>query len=505
MNVVSMLLPLAGLAVLGIIGRRAAPVALPRWADVAVVLGVAVAGVVAAANWYAPTHILGGDWIYHDFPDYCSLVDALARGVTPAPSSRSLMVGRVVAALTPSGRVFDGMVVGGLVGTFLVMAGIAAWARVVAGRTAAVVAVIVSLAVAPLALLARTPTFYPMMDGVFAIAAAATALAIRSGRAPALMAAALLVGACGMADARGITWVLALGAATGVAAILGPRPGVWRPGRAAGRVGIVLLCVLATWGLGRAAGREDQCAFLEPQVLAFVQTVAERSGGLSPVSGFPASCPPGRGYCWGWSAPPDLVRSVSCVRALMAELPPDLDRISAPLREARATHLDPWLPVALAASGLALIGLRGRPRALLALVLPAIPFLSGWEMVGETEVDPRRLAPVLLVLPVLVAVATAGVLGPGRADGDRRVRLAVAAGAVGLWLLVVGGVVPTWWGPFAPWRRSWVANEEHVGLRVGRMIDPGSGRTACAGALAGGPEDLGWEAVKARLLDGMAR
>lgn len=494
-----MLLPLAGLVVLGIVGRGTASIALPRWVDVVVVLLVATLGVAGAAWWYAPIHIRGGDWIYHDFPDYCSMVDALARGVAPAPSSRSLLIGRVVAGLMPDGRVFDGMVVGGLVGTFLVMIGIAAWARVVGGRTAAAVAVIVALAVGPLALLARTPTFYPMMDGMFAIAAAATALALRSGRLPILIGAALLVGACGFADARGITWVLALGAATGIAAILGPVARVWRPRRAAGRLGIVLGCLLVTWGLGRAVGTADQCAFLEPQVRAFVQTVAERNGAAPPAPGFPAACPPGRGYCWGWSEPADLVQSVTCVRALMAEIPPDLDQVSAPLREARATHLDPWLPVVLGAAALAVLGLRRRPRALLALVLPAFPFLSAWEAVGGTEVDPRRLAPVLLAVPVLVAVATAVVLGRGRTAGDWRLRVAVSGGAIGLWLVLVSGVVPTGWGPSAPWRRPWAANEEHVGLRVGRMVDPGSGRTACAAALADGPTDLGWDAVMARL------
>ena len=45
--------------------------------------------------------------------------------------------------------------------------GVVLWARVLAGRLAGVVAGITLLSVGPLVLLTRTPTFYPLIDGMF--------------------------------------------------------------------------------------------------------------------------------------------------------------------------------------------------------------------------------------------------------------------------------------------------------------------------------------------------
>ncbi len=502
MSSVTALLPLLALLVLRGIGLRFRPgiVVLPRWVDALLVVGLGGAGGVAAAGWYAPVHIIGGDWIYHDFPDYCSVVAALAGGVDPPHSSRSLFVGRIVSALTPPGRVFDGMVFGGWAGALLLMVALAAWARVVAGRAAAIVAVVVALAVGPLVLLTRTPTFYPLMDGVFALAAAAAALAFRDGRWPMVALAATLAGVCGMADARGVTFAAWFGGAAALAAVLGPVRRVWRPWGAARGLAVVGLCGLATWGLGRSVHRVDQCAYLEPQVLAFVNVVAERlAGPEATLKSYPVVCPPRRGFCWGWSEPRDLPVTVACVSEILEALPPHLDLVAVDLHHARRTHLDPWLPVLLTAGLFSAVSLRRRPRALVALLVPAVPFLSSWEFVGRTEIDPRRLAPVLLFVPVVVGVASAAILGRGAAGGQRRWGVALGAGAAACWILVVSGTVPTWWAPQAGWRLPWIANAEHAGLRVGKMVDTGSGRPACSTALAPGPEDLSWDGVLGRL------
>lgn len=497
----TILLPLAVAWLAGML-RRKLDVGLwtaPRWVEIAGWPALAVAVTIAAAGWYAPLHLTGGDFLYSDFADHCSLVDAAARQVTAPISPRSTLIAGMVGYLGRERPVFDAMVIGGWIGSLAVALGITLWARVVAGRLAGVVAGVVMLGVGPLVLLTRTISFYPLMDGIFAMGAAATAWAIARGNVAAVCAAAVGAGLCGLTDARGLGWALAFAGLATLAAVHGPSWTPWRPLHAAGRVGAVALVLVAAWQLGRVVQEERQCAALEDQVRSFVASALRDPRHAAALAELHVTPCAGRsGYCWGWSDPRRIPGTVSCVRTMVDLVPDDLAATGSNISRMRQRHLDPWRAPANVLLLVATLGLVRQPRRWLALVLPALPFLSGYDIAAHVEGDIRRITPVLLPLPVLAGVATAVLVGSGSL-GKRRGWGAALVGAVALlWLLSVSGSFPGWWSPNASWRWPFTASDEHLGLRA-RRTGGGAGGEACAEALLRGPGDLTWEGVIGRV------
>lgn len=466
--------------------------------DAALLAAVVAAVSWAALDWYPAFYLRGDDFTGADIGSYCrEVLDAIA-GVAPGDPRRSVVAAAAVAALARNGNPLDGLAVGAAVGLAGVVAGVALWARAVAGRLAGAAAAVTLLAVAPVVCLGRMLTFYPLHTAINTFAAAASAWVLVSGT-PAAAAAAVGLGAlAAIADGRGVaTAAVAVGAAL-LGAAWGPADGR-RPGRSrAIGVAVVVGGLALGWGAGRLVPRAA-CLPLSQQSAAFVTAVAEW-GGVPPPP-VPEACRTRHdGACWGWAEPAALGDELRCAgawsRALGVANPSSDD-----ILRARRVQIEVWAPVAAVAGLLGLLGLARQPRRVLALLIPALPFAAALAGTGWYDPETRRLGATMVPLPVLLGVATAVVVGRGRAEGRGGYPAVAAAVLVG-WALLVGGVVPGWWAPNAWWRSPFQAFAEHRTLASGGPVSRALGNAECAAAVAGDTPNATWRRVMGRTLAG---
>lgn len=437
------------------------------------------------ADRLARFHLAGSALSAGDFGQYCEAVLAAAAGGRQSMSpNRSFLVARLLAPLVAPLGAVDALVVGAIVGLAGVVAGVALWAHALAGRTAAVVAALSTAAVAPLVLLARTPSFYPAQHAAFAIASGTAAMAITTRRTGWLVAAAAAESLAPSIDQRGVFWLVACGALVGIAALLPPVGEEHAVARALGRLALVVAIGAAGWPLARWVWAEG--GGLEPQVWAFAETVT-RNGRLPGQVGSTARmCAADEPFRWGWSAPWDLGRAVGCLRAQIAAIPSFVAAAPSPANAWR-DQVAPWVPVAAGAGIVAVASLWRRPLHLAALHVPLVPL---WGAIDAARVEPdvRRLATLALAVPVLLGVAFSVLAEAGRGAPPGRWSAAVRPLVVATVAAVVLGALPTWLSPVAAWRVPFSAGAEwgHVVATGGNRTRPDAACHAAVAAPSGG-------------------
>ena len=415
------------------------PAAASRWEWLAVA-GLGLLGAVVADQWFGGFH-LGGPWTSSDFQDYCAGVWSLWTDVPEAfPVKRSRLAG-VLAAWTGADDVVTALQRGAWLGAAGGFVGLAAWARVLGGRGAAVVAVVLAWAVAPLVLGSRMYTFYPAMNAVLVGGSAVVAGAVVQPRRATLAAAGAAVGLALCIDVRGVLWagpwLLALAA-------VGLRPA---PDRGL-RLLSLAVPVALSFGLGAWAFPAEALS-LEQQ-LDVRPLAAFRAGGEETRAAWDY----GSRFVWGQSAPWAVVGTVGFLLANQRAAPSTLGELTdfAPIVSA---HLDPWLPpLAVGLLGAAVL-MRRRPWPALALGATTLPFLLALVAArSSVELQLRFLSQALVVVPLVVGVAAGRALDAGQS----RARVVAGAVAVAVLALAVFGAVPSPLSPRAEWRRTWPPN-----------------------------------------------
>jgi hypothetical protein len=338
-----------------------------------------------------------------DFPQYCELVAHVLDGtVMDHATSRSALAALLPALLARSLGIVEGLTVHSLLSLTLLCAGLFLWARVLAGRTAGIAAVLLAATMAPVTVLARDISFYPLLTALNVLLAAGVAACVRS-RGPLVT---LLTGLCAaavlLADVRGVLWALPLGGMAVAAALLRGRDLRSRLLRLA----TLLLPILASWWVGRVF-MPPQTTGLERQTAHYVEE-ALRMSGLD-AGAAAGAIPPeayATGFVWGRSSPARLPGALLHALQLSEGLPEALAN-AASVQGVVRTHLSPWLPTALVSLLLAAASLLRRPWRLAALLLTLMPFAIMLQTAARVLPQVRFLAisMVALALPLALGFA----------------------------------------------------------------------------------------------------
>lgn len=432
-------------------------------------LGLALlCGVVAStlSTLWMPRYFMDGwglsAW---DFTDYCGCLGAF-RG---DPGSiwnlnRSLVAGLLPSLLARRLGVFDALLVSAVLSHVGIGAGIYLWGRALHGRAAGIAAVLISCAVAPLAELPRTITFYPEIVAVCILSAAGATAAIRFRTLPAIAAGSVGIGWVLLMDFRGLLFALPELTVVVAAACWPARGG--NPARVIG-LAVLSASLLVSWYAGSYAYHPHATGGLEAQTLA----LAAESGNLvgDDTLENQRRTWSQSGFVWGYSSPIGIPRSLivllQVARAIPDRVPTDQHNLLA-LR----THLLPWFAPSAVAAILLSWGLRRRLDVLAGFLVTCVPFVVILWVGTRVWAQPRYLSHGMAIVPVLLGAGFAVLLHGERPFPRWRGATATAPRAsaavapliqrpvrvwlaIGLLALCVLGVVPSWIGPRAPWRR----------------------------------------------------
>ncbi len=421
-------------------------------------------------------------WNSADFVDYCSGWLNMTGEEAPWPIKRARLPALLPVLASHGGGMMDSFRVGAVISTFVIGSGLYAWARILAGRTAGMLATIAALGMAPMTRLPRMLTFYPELTATIVVGAALVSAGLLNRDRRALAFAGAGIGLVLCADVRGLAWAVPWMA--GALAMLW-----WSKHRRTSA-----LCLFVPLALSFLVGRWS----FPPEAASFEAQLDVRPLFHEVGSTAPEHLPPydeGGAFVWGRSPPWDLPRTgLFVIEQLRLEAPPDFPPdVSHFTREARLEGLDrAWWAGAIAACVLLF---RGR-RRLAVLGVTVLPFALGFHAQHSmVQIYVRFLGQMLPGLAVLVGVSLGWALdhlpGPGRPGSPSnwgRVGLGSA-----LALLLVLGVLPSPLSPYANWRRPW----PHVGEldRVApgarsENLDPAA--AACAAALSREQEDGHW-------------
>ena len=419
-------------------------------------------------------------------------------------------------ALLPAGLsgwlgTLDAVLVASWIYTALQGAAIYLWARTLAGRSAGVAAAVLSCAVAPLAMMTRHFSFYPMAAASYTLCAAGVTAALRWRNLPSLAAAGCGLGLALAADHPGLLYALPMGGVALVVALWPDgRPRFWRR-RAPWRLALLLAPVLLSWLVTRAITPPDIGAF-ERKVIAYMgDSVGHlRNPHQRPVPGFvgqlarwaipadqfePADRGHQGGYRWGYAGPLQVARTLVAL-GLFATQP----RHSGPRTfgqqnmqwdGVRQVQVDPWLPLLGLGLLVTLVALRRRPRELVGLLLVLLPFGLLLATQIRSQLYPRFLMAPLAPLAALLGVALAwpswrpganpahraGIVARLRAAREalllRRLQWLRALLAGVLALSLVAGWIPGWLSPTASWRKPYPTAPLGPDFTPRRQNEPG--------------------------------
>ena len=392
------------------------------------------------------------------------------------------------AALSGWLGTLDGVLLASWIFTAVQGAAIYLWARTLAGRAAGISAASLSCAVAPLAMMTRHFSFYPMAAASYALCAAGMVAALRWRSLPALAAAGCGLGLALAADHPGLLYALPMGCVALVLALKAPRRRVpWR-------LAALLAPVLISW-VGTRMITPPTIGSFERKVIAYMgdsvghlrnphqqsgQSLADRlTRWAIPADQFePADQGHEGGYRWGYAGPLQVVHTLTAL-GLLATQPRDSGPRTFGARnmnwdQVRAVQLDPWLPLYGFGLLITLWALRRRPLELVGTLVVLLPFAVMLATQARSQLYPRFLMAPLAPLAVVMGVALAWPSWSRSVQGDRTAgtllgrllaardalmqrRLtwlrAVLAGALALAL--VTGCLPGWLSPTASWRRPY--------------------------------------------------
>ncbi|MDG1480246.1 MAG: hypothetical protein P8R54_11680 [Myxococcota bacterium] len=411
--------------------RPKAPRPPDRW-DLVAMLGLGVGLSLLCDGWLAAFHTSSGALVGSDIMEYCGSVASQRPGGDPDRFSgqRSRLAALPSVLLSEPG-IIEGMARSARWSMAAIGAGIYLWGRALHSRLAGTAGVLLAAASAPLVMLVRTVSFYPEITAVFTLGSALCAAAMRWRRPVDLLLCGVGVGLCFLIDLRGLIWGLAALGPALVVALLAP----WR--RWPLRLVVLLLPIWLAWIGGRYAYIPNANP-LEGQV-DLIQRIKDKGG----EPDFERSDLPMSEYVWGRT---DALRIPNTLHALalQSSLIPDWMEANERSQHEVARSVTPLVAPLAVALLLALLTLRRRPllaATMLGLLVPYVSSLRSAITLGQLY--PRYIGSVAPAAAVIAGVALAGIAGRGR------MRLAV--GAVGLLVLILGGIDSAL-SPLASWR-----------------------------------------------------
>lgn len=421
--------------------------------DLGLCVGCTAVVAALAGGWLAPLHLRGDAFLTADFHEYCAGVTRFGEGAANTflhkRSALALLPATVLS--WPLGRL------GGLWAAAILSVGVTGgalylWGRAIHGRLAGVAAACLALGFGPVVLGTRHMTSYPTLGAAFALAAAAGALAVRFRSR-----AALALGGCGAAlalsvDARGLIFALPVLAICLVTACRAA-PREWPL-----RVLAVLIPVAVSFLLGPLFFSEAAQS-LEQQV--DVRPLFHRAGMSGPPYDPPWDVP--AGHVWGRS-PPWRIPSTLAFLWGQSRIPgPTGSWTGVPSSELRHAAVGIWLPLLAVGLAAAIGGLVRRPWRLLALLATLAPFAAALRGAATmVELEPRFLAHGQIGAALVLGVGFAAALesrpwrrragGPPVGEGRALGRASIVAAVL---LLLVTGILPSWFAPSTAWRHRW--------------------------------------------------
>jgi hypothetical protein len=431
----------AGFAVLAGLLRWKLPSSEPArsWkVELGLLFLVPLVCVPLAVAWMAPHH-LGHAWALaaSDFGEHCQSFVLAGEDIAHAGYSpkRSRIAGWLVAQLG------DGPLTAFLnsaaVSYGLLSMGLYGWGRALHGRMAGLCAAVLALSIAPVASLARTLSFYPQFTAVFVVAAASIAACSRWRHPLVFLGAGAAVGSTMLLGLRGLVWFLPL---AGMGLLLTvARP--WK--RIPLRLGLFVLPLVLSWFAGRLAYHEDATS------LERLVNPALRYAEL----GFEGFAPPyteATHFVWSRTSLTGLPASLQTLAAGSPVEPP-ADEVWALAEAPFKKHVLPWAPVTLLGLVGAVAALRRSPRRLAALLAGLLPFVAGLPNgVLLLQSDARFMGTTLPFVALLGGLGLAAVAQglPDKQEGTRPWWGIL----VGVLLLLVVGVIPSFLSPTASWR-----------------------------------------------------
>lgn len=411
---------------------------------------LATAVVVGAALWLWPWHAIGGPYTSTDFSNYCASIAAWQTGAPHAKLgdagwhlTRSVAAGWLPVSLAPHLGSLRALAASAGIGSALTLVGVYVWARALHSPVAGALAVTTAAALPSFVVLTHSVNFYPPMVAGLVWSAALAAVAVRWPTGWGLALGALGAGLAFLMDSRGLIWGLTATTLVAGAAMLAPS---W-PRRGL-RLGALALALAGSYQAGSWA--------FPPGSHPLEGDVDARRLWWDLGYRDPLYAPPwerDRPYVWGRTPVADIPGTLQFLwdqRAIPAPQGPPDEFVAAPNPALAPVRLEPWVRLALAALVLSLLILLPRPKRALALAGVA-PFFASLLGARDTiEAHPRFVITGIIVVPVLLGVALAGVTrGLDRTLTGPATRLLPRQAAPIRWLAAawVGWVLATGWVP----------------------------------------------------------
>lgn len=395
----------------------------------------------AAASVFllAPSFLVGGFDTDAELPVYCSGLGAMrAKFELELAGKLSPLAAVLLLPLSNWFGVLPSLVIGAIASSAVFGAGIFVWARAAGGRLAGVVAVAFAATNHHLALLVRTPSFYPETTALNAVGIAAVAVALR-WRTP----GKLFVGACGAGlllatDTRALAVGLWATGLVGIAAIAAPIRQWPR------RIALMAAPIVASWFLTGALYDAVLPGELVPSGL-----VIQSGAFLRDIPGYPAALAESRDlaaydFTWGVLPLTRIPGALLKVAELTKHVPPEW-LAGGEVEFARRAWIFPWLPLYVGAMVAAIATMWRRPWALVAGLAPCVVFVANLTWVMNTLPMGRFLTLGMCSVPIVFALGTVG-LGGQRWPIRPAVTLVLFLGLAAI------GALPTYLSPWATWR-----------------------------------------------------
>jgi len=439
-----------------------------RWntgADVGLAVACGILFAALSGLWLAKYHLRGWPLTASDFAQYCQSVASVQGGTLDHwVPQRSLPAGFLAGLYARQLGIVGGLALATLTSQAVTGAALYLWGRAAHGRVSGVASVLIGCSVAPLVVLSRTTTFYPELVAACALCSATAMLAVRY-RTP----IALFAGGCGSAlviaiDVRGLYWAMAGLVICLIAAVpnyLGSLPR---------RLVVLFAPFVASWVLAHMFLLHNQPG-LDAQTLAFAADAVARVPDAQielPAYGV-------NDFLWGRSMPWEIPAALWRMADISSRIPGALAG-SLEVAHNREIYLLPWLGPLVGGILLWVLRMRLRVWTMLAFLLSLSPYALAMYSTATTLAHPRYLAVAMLAVPVALGVPVGAFVGSPAPPK-------VAVPLVGVILLLVLGVLPSWLSPVAAWRLPFNAEMEPKSFQL-QVVPPKGDTQRCVTALA---------------------
>lgn len=427
------------------------------------------AGVVLCCAFWVSRFSIGDKIISSDFHDMCIATEAVREDIRGMFSgNRSWMAAWTAGVLARRLGVIDGLLAAALLHSWVMVFGIGLGARALAGRMAALIAMLSVMALPPLAVLPRTASLYPAFDAAITLSLGLTLVACRWRSPWTLALGSAGAGLVFLADARGLIWGLSTLGVLALVLLVGLYENIknqtlprWRRGLMgllwpiAGIGPMIYSYILGRWAyMSNSASLEmriDVQHFFMERSLAFISRPGMRSR-----------------YIWGWSSPWEIPKTLRWLYDEQQHVPKSWATTSTNVW-IYGDQVAPWVGPFWVVFLLSCWYLRKQLGMLGALLLALVPFAAAqWATVTMVDLHVRFLGSTYPVLALLLGLAwvSVGDLLPMRYT-IRRLQLPASDLLIhgSFFLLLVLGIIPSWLSPVAAWRQP-IISDDSIPLMV---------------------------------------